>query len=354
MTAKRHDVLDGLRGVCALAVMTLHFCESYRYDDIVPHAHLAVEFFFILTGFTFVLAYDGRWRTGELTLGKFLWRRFVRLWPLVVIGSFVGLLFCFWMSGTFPGLRTCQVGDEIGRFLYSLTMLPQTTRNAFLTPMQPQTWTLLYIIYANVIYALLLRHLKTPVLAVAAALAAGYSGYVAWHCHSFALGWAFNEDHVTVACARMAFPVLAGMLVARRGWRLSFRGAGAVAVLVLCFFLYAPVFRQNGWAFGWYELAAVLVGIPLVLLTASGCEVGSARLSAVCRFLGRYSFPLYATHFAFREPLAIWVREHPDAPFSRHAAVVFAVVVAALALGWVAMCADDALGKALKRIKIGS
>lgn len=348
---ERYDVLDGLRGLCAVAVLTLHYCEAYRVWGLVPHSHLAVEYFLTLTGFTFVLAYDGRWASGGLTLGRFLWRRFVRLWPVVLIGSVIGLLYCFTRTVDFAGVSRDPLG-LIGLFLYALTMLPHS--GPFIAPMQPQTWTLLYIIYANVIYALLLRHLKTPALAVAAALAAGYSGYVAWHYHSFALGWAFNEDHVTVACARMAFPVLAGMLVARRGWRLSFRGAGAVAVLVLCFFLYAPVFRQNGWAFGWYELAAVLVGIPLVLLTASGCEVGSARLSAVCRFLGRYSFPLYATHFAFREPLAIWVREHPDAPFSRHAAVVFAVVVAALALGWVAMCADDALGKALKRIKIGS
>lgn len=350
MKMQRYDVLDGLRGVCALAVMTLHFCESYMFLDVVPHAHLAVEYFFILTGFTFVLAYDGRWQTGELTLRGFLWRRFVRLWPLVLIGSFIGLLFCFWMCGTFIGQPSCRIGDEIGSFLYSLTMLPQTTRNAFLTPMQPQTWTLLYIIYANVVYALVLRRFKTPLLAAATVLAAGYTGYVAWTYHSFARGWAFNGDHITVACARMAFPVLMGMLVARKGWKLSFAGSGVISVLLLGGFLFAPVFTQEGAAFGWYELAAVLIGIPLVLLTGSGCTVRSARMSAVCGFLGRYSFPLYATHFAFRQPLALWVKAHPDAPLSRHLAVVFAVVVAALALAWIAMRADGAIGNGLKRL----
>ena len=81
------EVLDALRGFCALVVMLLHLTELTQWK-LAPHGYLPVAYFLTLTGFTFVLAYDGRWRTGELTIGKFLWRRFVRLWPLALIGSF--------------------------------------------------------------------------------------------------------------------------------------------------------------------------------------------------------------------------------------------------------------------------
>jgi len=348
MEKRRYEVLDALRGLCAVAVVALHYFESYRCDAI-PHAHLAVEYFFFLTGFTFVLAYDGAW-AGGLTLGRFLWRRFVRLWPLVLIGSFIGLLFCFALPGRFaPGMPDSPP-VEILRFLYSVTMLPWTGRG-FMAQMQPQTWTLLYIVYANVIYAFVLRHLKNGLLCLAVAAAAAFSCYVAVHYRSFVAGWDFSPDHIIVASARMAFPVLAGMLLARFGWKIGFRGAGLVSTALLAFFLLAPVCPTAGAAFGRYELAVVLVGLPLVVLTGAGGSIPEGRFARFCRFAGRFSFPLYATHFPLRIVLWLWVDGHPDATPARHAAVVFSIVVATLALAWVAMCAAEKLTERLSRLQ---
>lgn len=69
-TRTRYEVLDALRGLCAIAVVALHCCESFHRGDLLPHSHLAVEYFFLLTGFTFVVAYDGRWATGALTTDR--------------------------------------------------------------------------------------------------------------------------------------------------------------------------------------------------------------------------------------------------------------------------------------------
>ena len=89
------EVLDALRGFCALMVVALHFSENYS-KTIIPHGCLPVEFFFILTGFMMVYAYDGRWSEG-LTVVGFCKRRILRLQPLVVIGSVIGAA-CYFLA----------------------------------------------------------------------------------------------------------------------------------------------------------------------------------------------------------------------------------------------------------------
>ena len=344
-TVKRFDLLDGWRGLCAFVVVALHYCEAYRHPEFLPHSHLAVEYFFMLTGFTFIVAYDERWRTGGLTRMKFLWRRFVRLWPPILVGSFVGLLFAFVVGPRFYGPGPHDPGATLASFACSLTMYPQT--KGFMTPMQPQTWTLLYIVYANLIYAFVLRHFRTWMLAVAVVAAAGYSLWVESCHHNFAFGWDFSSRHIVVACARMAFPVLTGMLLARLRWRISFPGAGLVATALLVLALWTPLFPKVGVAFGRFELVTVFGVLPFVLLCGAGARVPEGWFSRLCGFLGKYSFPLYATHFPLRNVLGNWVADHPDASAAENAAVVFAFVVAALALAYLCMQAIDALVRLL-------
>jgi peptidoglycan/LPS O-acetylase OafA/YrhL len=67
-----------LRGVAALCVVAMHICEANstsHQDMIVNHGYLAVDFFFLLSGYVIGYAYDDRW--GKMTLGEFFKRRLV-------------------------------------------------------------------------------------------------------------------------------------------------------------------------------------------------------------------------------------------------------------------------------------
>src|SRR5438094_8581200 len=79
--SKRHyPILDGLRGVAALMVVAFHLCEAHapdRFRQLVNHGYLAVDFFFLLSGFVIGYAYDDRWR--GMSLGGFFKRRLIRL-----------------------------------------------------------------------------------------------------------------------------------------------------------------------------------------------------------------------------------------------------------------------------------
>lgn len=61
-----YELLDGLRGVAALVVILYHIFEGYAFAsngtiDTLNHGYLAVDFFFILSGFVIGYAYDDRW-----------------------------------------------------------------------------------------------------------------------------------------------------------------------------------------------------------------------------------------------------------------------------------------------------
>lgn len=85
VTKPHYPILDGLRGVAAIIVVTFHLCEplsTSNLDKLVNHGYLAVDFFFLLSGFVIGYAYDDRWP--EMTIGGFFKRRIERLQPMVV------------------------------------------------------------------------------------------------------------------------------------------------------------------------------------------------------------------------------------------------------------------------------
>ena len=91
---KQHfEILDGLRGLAALVVVVFHFMEIAITDyskNFIAHGYLAVDFFFCLSGFVVAYAYDNR--IEGMGLMFFIKTRLIRLHPLVVIGSVLGLL----------------------------------------------------------------------------------------------------------------------------------------------------------------------------------------------------------------------------------------------------------------------
>ncbi|HCW06872.1 MAG TPA: acyltransferase, partial [Cytophagales bacterium] len=54
-TKSHYEILDGLRGVAALTVVVFHILEIFSGGDhlklMINHGYLAVDFFFLLSGF---------------------------------------------------------------------------------------------------------------------------------------------------------------------------------------------------------------------------------------------------------------------------------------------------------------
>ena len=94
-SAQRFDVLDALRGICALLVALYHF-QSNGYISslpIVKNGWLFVDYFFVLSGFVIAHSYGERLANGDVSIGRFIGLRLGRIYPLhlVVLLGFIAL-----------------------------------------------------------------------------------------------------------------------------------------------------------------------------------------------------------------------------------------------------------------------
>ena len=101
LASKPHyEILDGLRGVAAVMVVAFHLLEAHsggnHLEQIINHGYLAVDFFFMLSGFVIGYAYDDRW--SRMSIGTFFKRRIIRLHPMVIVGSIVGAVFFYFQE----------------------------------------------------------------------------------------------------------------------------------------------------------------------------------------------------------------------------------------------------------------
>ncbi|MGZ3822093.1 MAG: acyltransferase family protein, partial [Mucilaginibacter sp.] len=125
-TKSHYEILDGLRGVASILVVAFHIFETYsgdRFHQIINHGYLAVDFFFLLSGFVVAYAYDDRW--AKMTQWDFYKRRLIRLQPMVIMGTLIGAaLFYFQACGAFPLISTTPVWKMLVVMLVGFTMVP--------------------------------------------------------------------------------------------------------------------------------------------------------------------------------------------------------------------------------------
>ncbi|MCF8715340.1 acyltransferase [Joostella atrarenae] len=297
--SKKHFiVLDGLRGVAALAVVIFHFMEWIYTDftlNFIGHGFLAVDFFFCLSGFVIAYAYDDR--IADIGILKFFKSRIIRLHPLVIFGSVLGLLLFF--LDPFDASEVTYSFLEMGLiFLCSLLLIPYPVMgergfNNF--GLNAPSWSLFWEYIANIAYALFLNKLKKPVLIVLTIIAAGFLSYVAYNAGNLMGGW--SKDNFWDGFARISYSFLAGILIYRCNWIIK-NNLGFIGLSLLI----AGAFLMPYFSFNWlYELLCVLIYFPLLIMLGAG-TIEPVKTKRLCVFSGKISYPLYMTHYA-----GIWV-----------------------------------------------
>lgn len=292
-TKPHFEILDGLRGVAALSVVTFHFME-WAYADysknFIGHGFLAVDFFFCLSGFVIGYAYDDRiTKTGIL---EFFKSRIIRLHPLVILGSVLGLL--AFLFDPFGGhLELYSAGKISLTFFCSILLIPLPViadRGFNLFSFNAPAWSLFWEYVANVFYALVLYKIKRGLLLILTIISAAAICYVAYHSGNLLGGW--SGPTFWDGSARISYSFLAGLLIYRSN-RIIKNKLGFIGLAALLFLAFVMPFSKWNWL---SEPLVVLFNFPLLVGLGAGATL-TPGLKKLCLFSGKISYPLYMTHY---------------------------------------------------------
>ncbi len=323
-TKPHYHILDGLRGAAALMVVWYHVFEGFAFAegsaiDVFNHGYLAVDFFFMLSGFVISYAYDDRWN--KMSMGDFFKRRLVRLHPMIVMGAIIGLV-TFLLGGCmkWDGSVTPMSGVALAFFL-TCCFIPawpgamhEVRGNGEMFPLNGPAWSLFFEYIGNICYALFIRRFSTKVLAVwTAILGVIYTWFAIFNVsgyESVGVGWTIMDNvNIFGGLLRMMFPFSLGMLLARNFKPTRVRGIFWIAIAVLFALFSVPFFPSvNGICVnGIFEMCCIMLIFPsLVWLGASG--VTSDKTSTgICKFLGDISYPLYIVHYPVMYLFYAWL-----------------------------------------------
>ena len=352
----RYEILDGLRGVAALIVVAFHLFESYSKGpayQIINHGYLAVDFFFVLSGFVIGYAYDDRWN--KMSLKDFFKRRLVRLHPMVIMGSLVGaLFFYFGASDTFPTISATPWWQVFLMFLLCCTMFPALPSWDIrgwgeTNPLNGPAWSLLYEYIANILYALVIRHFPKFLLGIFVAGAAVMTLDLTLNLDLFGLlpddraeaytvigGWCIEPTQIYIAFSRLLYPFFAGLLLSRIGGTIRLRGGFWWCSLLITAALAMPHVGSpdTPWINGGYQALVILLLFPLIVSIGAGSRITDPKSVAACDFLGQISYPLYITHYPLVYMQMAWVSNNPDASLGANVFVNVSIFVIAVGLAW--------------------
>ena len=348
-----YELLDGLRGVAALLVICYHIFEGFAtspLDQHFNHGYMAVDFFFILSGFVIGYAYDDRWKT-TLTLKGFFKRRLIRLHPMVIMGALLGAVsYCIQGSVKWDGTQVpfTMVLIALLLNLFLLPVVPGTGAdvrgNNEMYPLNGPSWSLFFEYIGNILYALFIRKFSTRALTVLViAAAAGLASFGIFNLSGYGhlgVGWSMIDYNLLGGFLRLMFSFSVGLLMSRIFKPVNVKGAFWICSAVLAVLFTVPHLggADRLWINGLYESVCAIVIFPaLVWLSASGKTTDKAT-STVCKFLGDISYPLYVVHYPLMYLFYWWLWSGEEKiPFSQAWPVAIVVIIASIILAYLCL-----------------
>jgi peptidoglycan/LPS O-acetylase OafA/YrhL len=317
---QRLTALDGTRGLAALAVVLYHFSGEARPS----HGYLAVDLFFLLSGFVLASVYEDRLRAG-LTVRALLGQRLARLWPLYLVGITGGLLITV-STGAAP------VSDAVSAWALNLVFLsgPHPVGAAFW--LDPSVWSLSLEVGVNLLFALGLWRARTWVLFAISGVAALVLVFQVTAAGAASHGWEHDALGFGMGQARVMFSFPLGWALWRVRARLQALCTRRASVLALVGIL--ACMALPGGAVG--DLVAILVVLPLALVALALGPQPQAGLAKASSLAGALSYPVYVIY-----PIVASLAA------TAHASSILLPLGILVALAWIAQRTVEPVGRQL-------
>ncbi len=354
-----YELLDGLRGVAALFVIVYHIFEGFAFSRtmnsagsgiITPfnHGHLAVDFFFMLSGFVISYAYDDRWT--RLSVADFFKRRLIRLQPMLILGATLGAVSfiasgCERWDGTVTHIGWVAVALLLTLFLFPSIPGARSDVRGYgeMFSLNGPAWSLFFEYIGSVIYALIIRRLSTKILTyIAVALGVMHAWFFVGNLSGYdsvGVGWTMDVVNFWGGMVRMLFPFTIGVLLSRTFEPRRIKGVFwlCAALLVATFAIPYIAFDGNFSLNSLYEVVCVMFIFPLIVWLGACGYCSNQATSSINRFLGEISYPLYIVHYPLMYLFYMWVMKNHCYGLEDTIIAPLALIVASVILAYASL-----------------
>lgn len=323
-TKPRYELLDGLRGVAAFAVIWYHFFEAFAttpVDQRMNHGYLAVDFFFVLSGFVIGYAYDGRWRNNGMNAGQFMLRRVIRLHPLVIFSLVLGAI-AYMIQGSVRWDGTpMPISMLLLAMLLGLFLIPvpagtnaDVRGNGEMFPLNGPSWSLFFEYIGSILYAVWLHKLSRKALTAVTVLS-GIGLAMILLCNSsgfyhLGVGWSMAEWGFLGGFLRLSFSFSIGLLMSRNFKKFRIRGAFWICSALILAILSCPYISTNdnpSILNAVYDCICTLIAFPAIVYIGA-CGTTTDKISTkLCDFSGKLSYPIYIIHYPVMYLFYAWI-----------------------------------------------
>lgn len=363
-TKPHYPVLDGLRGIAAIIVVTFHLTEPLgtgHLDILVNHGYLAVDFFFLLSGFVIGYAYDDRWQ--KMSVGTFFKRRIERLQPMVVLGMTLGAIgFYFTDSTIWPLIHTVPLWKMLLVMFIGYTILPIPLSLDIrgwqeMHPLNSVGWSLFFEYIANILYAIGIRKLSNTALGIFVFIAAVALAHLAITSPNGDVsgGWTLNTEQIYIGITRTIYPFFAGLLLSRIARPVRIKNAFLWSSILIAIILYMP--RIGGseklWINGIYESVSIIFIFPLIVYLGASAVIRSSTERKICKFLGDISYPLYLVHYPLVYFYVAWISDNHGTTITQAWPYALAILIGSMILAYISLKWFDEPVRQWMRKKLG-
>jgi peptidoglycan/LPS O-acetylase OafA/YrhL len=283
--------------------------------QLINHGYLAVDFFFMLSGYVMAHAYDDRW--DRMTIKDFFKRRLIRLHPMIILGMTIGALcFYFGESPYFPKIADTSLWQLLLVMFIGYTLIPIPRSMDIrgwdeMHPLNGPSWSLFLVYIANILHALVLRRLSKLLLSILVTFAAVALIHLAVTSPQGDIigGWSVTPEQLRIGFTRLLFPYMAGMLLRRAIKVVEGKNTFLLSSVLLVFVLSLPRVggHENVWLNGLYDSLIVILVFPTIVYLGAIGQIKGAFTEKICTFLGDISYPLYILHYPFAYVFYAWI-----------------------------------------------
>ena len=303
MKDQRFHSLDAMRGIAAIAVVILHIGDVMHLQT-VHYAYLAVDFFFVLSGFVLARAYESRLRSSLSSL-RFLEMRVIRLYPLFALGIIFGAINVTGQIAAHSPTALSPAG-AVGAFAMNALMLPAVNSRTSIFPLNGPAWSLFFEMVINAAFAFFLYRLKSLFLAILCAVVGALYLFGILRVGHADVGMYWSNIGLGLLRVGFSFPL--GVLLARiYGETSKIPSSFSLVPIAMLAVMMAVVLPSRFDRF--YDVIAIFVAMPVLLWLGAIYELPK-RLEKIGALLGDISYPVYAIHFPLLQTMSfIFVRK---------------------------------------------